>query len=120
MLFGYRLFESDRFSITMQAGPAVSVLLGSRKSDPEIEYSNARIIRIDEETPSRLKSNWQVWANLYFEMYVTQKISLYLEPSFKYYLSPTAEQENPGATPPWSVGLGVGLQFNFEHKKQKP
>ena len=120
LLFGYRVFESNRVSISIQTGPAISFLLGSMKSDPVIEYSNARIIRIDDETPARLKTNWQIWANLFIEMHVTKKISLYLEPSFKYFMKPTAEQENSGANPPWSLGLGIGLQFNFEQKNHNP
>ncbi|MCX6277207.1 MAG: outer membrane beta-barrel protein [Bacteroidetes bacterium] len=120
LLFGYRVFESNRVSVSIQTGPAISFLLGSMKSDPVIEYSNARIIRIDDETPARLKTNWQLWANLYLEIHVTKKISLYLEPSFKYFMKPTAEQENSGANPPWSLGLGIGLQFNFEPKNQNP
>jgi hypothetical protein len=117
LLFGYRVFESDNFNVSIQAGPAISFLLGERKSDPVIEYTNARIIRIDEETPARMKTNWQLWANLMVEMRITRKIGIYLEPSFKYYMKPTAEQENSEARPPWSLGLGIGLQFNFEQKK---
>lgn len=120
LLFGYRFFESNRVSLTFQAGPTVSFLLGSRKSDPVIEYNNATIIRVDNETPSRIQTNWQIWANLYFEIRMNKLISIYLEPSFKYYLKPMVTQENVKYKAPWTIGLGVGIQLNFGSKKTSP
>lgn len=114
MLLGYRIFEHNRFSLTFRAGPALTLLLGTRKGDPVIEYANARIIRIDEETPARMKTNWQLWADLMLEMRINEKYSLYLEPSWKYFFRPTADQENIHSKPPWSLGIGLGVQFNFE------
>jgi hypothetical protein len=116
LLLGYRFFESRTLSLSFMAGPAISVLLGSRKSDPVIEYENARIIRIDDDTPARIQTNWEIWANLYFEMRMNKMVSLYLEPSFKYYLKPMVTEENVAFKAPWTIGLGVGLQFNFGQK----
>jgi len=117
LLLGYRLVESGTISLTVQAGPAFSFLLGTRKSDPVIEYSNATIIRVDDHTPSRIHTDWQVWGNLLLEVRMNRNFSLYLQPSFKYFLKPLVEQENMTFKSPWSVGLGVGLQFNFAPKK---
>ena len=120
LLFGYRLFESGRISLSFEAGPAVSFLLASRKSSSEIQYSNARIIRIDDNTPLRLHTNWQLWGDLFLEIRMNKKISLYFEPSCKYFLNPMVEQENVKFKAPWSVGLGIGIQFNFAPKANKP
>lgn len=117
LLIGYRIVETKKFSVTIKTGPAISVLLGTRKSDPVIEYSNARIIRIDEDTPEKMKTNWQLWANLNFEYRLNRKFSFNLEPSFKYFMKPTAEQESTGAKPPMSFGLGIGIQVNFDNRK---
>ena len=120
LLLGYRIFESNRMSLTFQAGPALSILLGSRMSDPVIEYQNARIIRVDNDTPTRVQANFQVWANLYFEMRMNKTVSIYLEPTFKYFLKPAVEQENVKFKAPLTIGLGVGLQFNFGQKTKTP
>lgn len=120
LLLGYRIFESNKISMVLQAGPAFSVLLGSRKSDPVIEYENATIIRVDDATPSRNPTNWQIWATLYFEMRMNKQISIYLEPSFKYYLKPVVSQENNDFKAPFTVGMGVGIQFNFGQKTNSP
>jgi hypothetical protein len=120
LLFGYRLYESNRVSLSFQVGPAISVLLGSRKSEPVIEYQNVSLIRVDDNTPNRIETNWQIWANLYLEMRMNKQVSIYLEPSFKYYLNPMVTQENVVYKAPWTIGLGVGLQFNFGQKKTSP
>ena len=120
LLFGYRFIESGNVSLTFRAGPAVSFLVASRLSDPVIEYSNARIIRTEDETPTRVETNWQVWANLLFELRMNKQVSLYLEPSFKYFLKPIVEQENVTFKAPMTIGLGVGLQFNFGLKSKTP
>jgi len=117
LLLGYRIFESNAVSLTFQAGPAVSFLVSSRMSDPLINYPNARIIKVEDNTPTRVTTNWQLWANLNLEIRLNRKISLYVEPSCKYYLKPIIEQENMSFKAPWSVGLGVGIQFNFGKKQ---
>ena len=116
LLLGYRLFESNSVSLTFQVGPAVSFLISSHTSDPVINYPNARIIKVEDATPSRITTNWQLWANLNLEIRLNRKISLYIEPACKYYLKPIMEQENVSFKAPWSVGLGVGVQFNFGKK----
>jgi hypothetical protein len=118
LLLGYRLFETGSISLTFRAGPAVSFLLGTRKSDPEISYPEGRVVRVDDNTPSRIHTNWQVWTDLNLEIRMNKKISLYVEPSFKYYLKPVVEQENVRYKAPWSIGLGAGIQFNFGQTKE--
>lgn len=113
LLLGYRLFESNSVSLTFQVGPAISLLIGSHLSEPVINYPNARIIKVEDNTPERVTANWQIWTNLNLEIRMNRKTSFYLEPSFKYFLSPMTVQEKATAKAPWSVGLGIGLQFNL-------
>jgi hypothetical protein len=49
-------------------------------------------------------------------MRLSKQFSLYFEPSMKYFFKPVVEQENTNYKAPLSIGLGVGLQFNFGHK----
>ena len=117
LLFGYRLYETGKVSFAFQAGPAVSFLVGTRKASAEIDYANARIIRVDDNTPARVHTNWQVWGDLLLEIRMNRKMSIYVEPSCKYFLNPVSEQENITFKAPWTVGLGVGIQFNFAPKR---
>ena len=120
LLVGYRLAETGRVSLTLRAGPALSFLVSSRNSNTVIEYANARIIRTDDQTPSPMHSNWQMWGDLLIEIRMNKKTSIYFAPSCKYYLTPMADQENTSFKAPWSVGLGVGIQFNFAPKRNNP
>ncbi|MEI7662534.1 MAG: outer membrane beta-barrel protein [Bacteroidota bacterium] len=118
LLLGYRLVESGNFSLAFRAGPAISFLLATRKSSSSIEYANARVIRVDDNTPARAHTNWQLWGDLFLEFRINKKFSIYVEPSCKYFLTPMIEQENIRYKAPWSVGLGVGLQLNFAPNKK--
>ena len=120
LLLGYRLYESGWSSLTFHAGPAVSFLLGSHTQDPMTQFPGSTTTSVGNETPDRVQTNWQLWTNLLFEMRLRKNLSLYLEPSFKYYLKPVVTAENVLYKAPWTLGIGVGLQFNFGHKKNNP
>lgn len=120
LLFGYRLFESTRFSLSVRLGPAVSMLVASREAEPVIDYPNSTIIRVENTTPARVQTNWQMWVDLSLEYRVTPAISLYVAPVYKYYFSPIVEKENIQYGKPWSLGVGVGLHYSFGPKRNKP
>lgn len=117
LLAGFRLVDAGKVSLAIQAGPAVSFLVGSRRSDPVIRYSNATITRIDDDTPARREVTWQIWSSAVVEYRVTRQVGIYLEPSFKYYLDTPAVNEGSGYKSPVAVGLGAGLRFTFGLKK---
>jgi len=55
LLLGFELFETNRLSVTLKAGPAVSFLIGSKEAAPFIDYPNARLIRVDNNSLTRVK-----------------------------------------------------------------
>lgn len=120
LLLGYRFIETNRLSLTIEAGPAVSFLIGRRESAPAVDYPNARIIKVENNTPTRVETNWQVWAGLNLEYRLSKSVSFFCAPVYKYYLSPIFEKEGVSYSKPWSVGLGVGLQVNFGQKRRQP
>ncbi len=120
LLIGYRLYESNRLSLSAKVGPAVSFLVSTREAAPVIDYPNARIVKIENNTPARVETNWQVWAGLCLEYRLSKSVSLYFEPVYKYYFNPVVMKEGVTYSNPWSVGLGVGLQFNFGQKRRQP
>lgn len=120
LMLGYRIFQTNAVSLSLNAGPAVSFLIGKKEAEPVVGLSNGRLIRIDNETPARVDVTWQAWAGFYFEYRFSPVTSLYLQPNCKYYFTPTVESEGVQYKNPWSVGLGVGLQFNFGQKRRQP
>jgi len=120
LLLGYRFFETERLGLTFRTGPALLILLGTRKAAPEISYPNARILLVNEETPSRIQTGWQVWAGINLEYRMTRRMSFYAEPSFKYNLRSPAGKENEQYKAPWAVGLGLGIQYNIGKIRWQP
>jgi hypothetical protein len=116
ILAGFRLLETTRLGLTVYAGPMVSFLVGKKEAEPFINYPNARIIRIDNNIPFRVETNWQIWTGLRLDYKISKEFSFFAEPYYKYYFKPMVEGKEVPSANPWSVGLGVGLQYNFGRK----
>jgi hypothetical protein len=122
LMFGYELFETNRFSLGIKAGPAISLLIGSKEALPFIDYPSARLIRVDNNSLSRVKMNWEIKAALDIEYRLVKNFSIYAEPSYKHYFKPFETQESTSSSTkdPYSFGIEIGARFNFGLKKNKP
>jgi hypothetical protein len=118
-LAGFRMLETNRLGLTIYAGPMVSFLIGKKEAEPVIDYPNARIIRIDNNTPVRVTTNWQLWLGMRLDYKISKEFSLFAEPYYKYYFQPVVEQEESPSKNPYSIGLGIGIQYNFGRKIYK-
>jgi hypothetical protein len=118
LLIGFELFETNRLSIGIKAGPAISFLIGSKEASVIIDYPNARLIRIENNTLVRVKMNWEIQAALDIEYRLVKNFSLYAEPTYKHYFKPFETQESvtTKAKDPYSIGIEVGARFNFGKK----
>lgn len=119
LLAGYRLFQSDLFSLAIHAGPVVSFLVNSREPEPEISYRNCRILKIENQTPPRNPVNWQLWVDLNLEFRMNKSLSLYLEPSCRYFINAPVQSENSDSKKSWSTGIGLGLHYKFGQSLNK-
>jgi hypothetical protein len=113
LLAGFRLLETTRLGLNLHAGPMVSFLIREKEAQPVIDYPNARIIRIDNNTPTRVETNWQIWLGLRMDYKINKNLSFFAEPSYKYYFKSVVEQETASAKNPYSIGLGIGIEYNF-------
>jgi hypothetical protein len=122
LMLGYELVETNRFSIGIKAGPAISLLIGSKEALPFIDYPNARLIRVDNTSLSRVRMNWEIQAALDLEYRLVKNFSIYAEPSYKHYFKPFETQESTSTSTkdPYSVGIEIGARFNLGIKKNKP
>jgi hypothetical protein len=118
LLIGYQLFETNNLSLDIMAGPAFTLLIGTREAAPFIDYQNARIIRIDENTPERVKMNWKIALSLHLEYRVTRNLGCYLEPSYKYYFNSFTKSEEKSGRDPYSIGVGLGIRYHFGQIKK--
>ncbi len=122
LMLGYELFESNHFSLGIKAGPSISFLIGSKQASPYLDYPNARLIRVDNNTLSRVKMNWEIQAALDLEYRLVKNISMYAQPYYKHYFKPfeTGESTSNSARDPYSIGIEVGARINFGQKRIKP
>jgi len=122
LMLGYELVETNHFSLGIKAGPAISFLIGSKEALPFIDYPNARLIRVENNTLSRVKINWEIQVALDLEYRLVKNFSIYAQPYYKHYFKPfaTKESTSTSAKDPYSFGIEVGARFNFGQKKIKP
>jgi len=122
LLLGFELFETNRLSVTLKAGPAVSFLIGSKEAAPFIDYPNARLIRVDNNSFTRVKMNWEIQAALDIEYRLVKNFSIYAQPTYKHYFKAfeTSESTPVSAKDPYSIGVTIGARYNFGLKHSNP
>jgi Outer membrane protein beta-barrel domain len=122
LLLGYELFETNHFSLGIKAGPSISFLIGTKEAAPFIDYPNARLIRVENNTLSRVKVNWEIQAALDLEYRLVKNFSMYAQPYYKHYFKPfsTGESTTTSAKDPYSIGIEIGARYNFGQKRIKP
>lgn len=109
---GVNLYQFKRFSLNIQAGLIYSLMVAKNEHNSDYENENATSIYITNETPARTSSNWLLKTSVGIQYQLTPKISLNIEPQFKYFIIPVYEQRyNPKST--FGGGLRMGLYFNF-------
>ncbi|PKP27226.1 MAG: hypothetical protein CVU06_02960 [Bacteroidetes bacterium HGW-Bacteroidetes-22] len=111
LLFGYRFFEQNRFGISVNAGPTLSILLSTKETS---NYDPGRNLIINTTTlsPDRIKTNWQFSAGLGFSYHLTPKLYIELEPRVKYYFNSVYEKAS-ATRKPWSFELRSGLLYTL-------
>ena len=113
LMAGFRLLETHRIGLTIETGPMVSFLIGTKEALPALEFQNAKIIRLDKNTPDRKKINWQVYLGIRFDLQFTKEFSLYAQPYYKYYFSSIVRQKEKPQSNPYSFGIGLGILYHF-------
>ena len=116
LLLGYTVLETPRFSLGFEAGPALSLLINEKKAQPVINIPNGRLILLQDNTPNRVSTNWQLWVKLTIGYQISRNWGLMINPYYKYYLtSPTQAGEN-GNRSTQAFGLDIGIQYLFGSK----
>ena len=113
-LFGYyhRKPGSD-FSWYLLGGPVFNLKVGSWIDDPKPEEKDADIIDLQNKLPIRSNNYFQLWLGAGLEYEVTKKISIAVEPSYRYYFK-SIYSEPYNATSSSGFSLRVGLVYNMK------
>lgn len=109
---GLKLHENKRFSVSLKAGGVYSILL--KENEPGTNYANenATWVKITNDTPERIQSNFQLSLALGLSYRLSNRLSLSAEPAYNYYIN-SVYQQRYSSKSPWSLGLRAGVVFQF-------
>lgn len=103
--------EVNRFGWFIKGGPILSILMNENIPTPDA--GNDRIVDVDQQMPGRVNTLWQLGFSAGFTYQLSRKVSIAVEPTFKYYLNSQYQRKYITTRHPYSVGLRTGLLFNF-------
>ena len=103
--------EINRFGWFIKGGPILSVLL--HENIPTPDAGSDRIIGLDQHMPARVNTHWQLAFSAGITYQLSRKVSIAIEPTFKYYLNSQYQHKYITTRHPYSVGLRTGLLFDF-------
>jgi len=113
LLIGYKVLEINRFSCAIMGGPLLSILVQEDENTIGFSDVDASLINIEDNTPQRLKTNWQFMISAGLNYKISNHLNLSLEPTYKYYIQSVYEQHTAGTKNPWSIGLRGGIVYTF-------
>jgi hypothetical protein len=111
---GYRLIQSDRFSIDLKTGIIFSVQL--YRDIPGVPYqgTDAGQVEVIRQYPDRLQTNWQYTAGIGFNYHVSSRLRFTLMPHYRQYIkSVYSPNSSYPARSPYAFGLRGGIYFHF-------
>lgn len=112
LILGYDVLQKEWISLGLRAGPIVSILLNSKQLSEDYDPGRNRIIRINQITPDRIQTNWQVMGGLNVSLRLTSRISLEIEPTIKYYFNSVYEKSDI-TKKPWSAGFRTAVMIRL-------
>jgi len=112
LLFGYN-FSKNKMTYSVKGGPSLSVLLFDNIPDANLQDEHIKIIRINQKMPIRIQTNWQFLVNFGFNYRFSDKFSISMEPSLRYYIKSVYEKKYITTKHPFSVGLRTGVIYKF-------
>jgi hypothetical protein len=103
--------EVNRFGWFVKGGPIFSILLN--ENVPQPDAGNDKIVGYNQRMASRVSTNWQFAVSAGMTYQLSNKVSIAIEPTFRYYLNSQYERKYISTRHPYSLGLRTGLLFNF-------
>ena len=91
---GYKFFNKNNFTVSVETGVMFSKLLSSDIPTVEFNYPDYKLVAITRETHDRASINWQWTAGLNMQFKMKNGISLCLSPKFAKYITNIYISEN--------------------------
>ncbi|MFH1296633.1 MAG: hypothetical protein ABIJ04_05085 [Bacteroidota bacterium] len=110
LILGYDVIRKSWFSLGFRAGPILSLLMKSKTLLNDYDPGKNRIIRINQVTPDRIQTNWQIQGGINVSLHISRRFGLELEPTIKYYFNSVYEKSD-ATKKPWSVGFRASFSI---------
>ncbi|PKP27457.1 MAG: hypothetical protein CVU06_01980 [Bacteroidetes bacterium HGW-Bacteroidetes-22] len=109
--FGYKLAEYGRFGVTAWVGGSISFESSRQISSPPIPPGARTRVSYTDITPER-RTQWFMYnAGLRFDVMLSSRIQLEIEPYYRAYTKPVFTNGN--LSNPHSLGINAGLSVKF-------
>ena len=113
LFLGYDFIEKGRFSAGIRGGPVLSLLVNSKQLTANYDPGKDKIVMINQVTPDRIQTNWQVAGGINFSYFLHRRILLEIEPEVRYYFNSVYEKSDI-TQKPWSAGIRVAVGFDLK------
>ncbi|MBE0649007.1 MAG: hypothetical protein IH596_14645 [Bacteroidales bacterium] len=111
-ILGYDVLQTKRISVGFRAGPVLSLLIHSKQLSVEYDPGKNQIIRINQVTPDRVQTNWQLMGGINVSLPIAKRIGFEIEPNIKYYFNSVYEKSD-ASKKPWSVGFRACFSIRY-------
>ncbi len=109
--FNYRIFGNNRFSIYGQGGAALDIPVNGTQSIMKWEQG-WNMPEFDRTTISA-PMQWSIEGGVGLQYHLTPSISIYTEPSFRYYFNPGTDIKTIRQDKPFEFTIPIGIRLNW-------
>lgn len=109
--FNYRIFRNNRFSIYGQGGAALDIPVNGTQSIIKWEqgWNNPEF----DHTTISAPMQWSIEGGAGLQYHLTPSISIYAEPSLRYYFNPGTEIKTIRQDKPFEFTIPIGIRLNW-------
>lgn len=109
--FNYLIFGNNRFSIYGQGGAALDIPVNGTQSIMKWEqgWNKPEFDRTTISVPLQ----WSIEGGVGIQYHLTPSISIYAEPSFRYYFNPGTDIKIIRQDKPFEFTIPIGIRFNW-------
>ena len=108
LFVGYKI-NSNKFSYSIKGGTSLSLLVFEKIPEATLPSGNISIINLSENTPGRIKTLWHFMVSAGIEYKLSDRMSIAVEPTFRYYMKSVYERNYFTTKHPFSIGLRTGI-----------
>lgn len=110
--FGYGK-ESTRFGWFVKGGPSLFLLIDENIPENSMANSSDMVMSYESSLPGRIRTQWQFVMSVGATYKLGHKVSLSVEPTFRYHINSAYENSTLNTKHPYSIGLRTGLLLNL-------